>query len=45
MCRLDNVVSLACRNFVDEGITEEMFAKSKVIRLGKIVEDLRKNFA
>ena len=42
MNRLDNVVTLVCSNFADEGITDEMFAYAKVIRLGEIVEDLRK---
>ena len=40
--RLDNDVSLTCTNFANEGITKEMFPKSKVIQLGEIAEDLRK---
>ena len=28
---LDNVVTLSCSNFVDEGIKNEMFVKAKVI--------------
>ena len=40
--RLDNVVALACTNFVNAGIIEEMFVESKVIRLGEIANDLRK---
>ena len=40
---LENFVRLACSNFADEGIIDEMFAEAKVIRLGKIEEDIRKN--
>ena len=38
--RFDNVIALACTNFVDEGITMDMFPEDKVIRIGEIVEDL-----
>ena len=37
---LDKVVALACTNFAEEGITEEMGPKSKIVRLGEIAEDL-----
>ena len=40
MHRLDNALALACKNFVDEGIMEEMFLETKVIQLGEIVEEL-----
>ena len=39
---LKNVLTLTCNNFADEGITKEMFVESKVIQLGKIVDDLCK---
>ena len=42
--KLDKVVSLACTNFTDEGIIEEMFPEAKVIRLGEIEKDLHKKF-
>ena len=43
--RCDNVVSLSCSQFSDEGITQEMFSEAKVIRIGDIMEDLRKRVA
>ena len=42
MHRLDNDVTLACSNFADEGITDEIFVEAKVIRLGEIEGHLRK---
>ena len=44
MHQLNNVVTLACNNFLVEGITNEMFSEAKVIRLRKITEDLCENF-
>ena len=43
--RLDETITLACSNFANEGIKNEMFAESKVRRLGEIIEDLRKKVA
>ena len=45
MHKLENDVTLACKNFTDEGITKGMFAEAKVIRLGEIVEGLHKKVA
>ena len=39
---IDNVGALSCTNFTDADITEEMFIEAKVIRLGKIADDLCK---
>ena len=38
---IDTTVTLACNNFVEEGITNEMVAQSKVFQLVEIVEDIR----
>ena len=40
--RLNKVVTLAWNSFIDEGITHDMFAESKVFHLGEIAENLRK---
>ena len=45
MHRLENVVALACTKFADEGIMEEKFPEAKVIRIGEIVDELRKKVA
>ena len=42
MQRNDKVVAIACRNFAEEGIKQEIFLEAKVIQLGEIAEDLRK---
>ena len=39
---LDMTITLACKNFVDTCITNEMFAEAKVIHLGEITKDLCK---
>ena len=38
-------MTLACNNFVDEGLIDEMFAEAKVIQLGEITDDLRKTWS
>jgi len=43
--RLDMAVTPACGNFIDEGITPEMFSKDKVFRLGEVPENLCKRVA
>ena len=43
--RIDKAVTLACTNFTNPGITEDMFVEAKVIRLGVIAYDLHKKVA
>ena len=40
--KLENVINLVCTNLNDEEITAKMHIEDKVIRLGKIPVDLRK---
>ena len=42
--QIDAAITLACNNFTDEGITNDMFEESKVFRLGEITENLLKKF-
>ena len=40
--KLSEAVALTCKNFEEEGITEEMELDAKVEQLAKIVSDLRR---
>ena len=39
---LEATITLTCINFMDEGITLEMFTEANFLRIGEVIENLHK---